>query len=534
MPKINAKILKSQLLIGLGIAVLTFIAADLPYEKLSTEDNLHITTLSPKMPYDVDIAEKRKLQAAGKFPEVQRLFEVVSWQAFIGLNWPYDKNGKAGTTITSPGEPLWDTWKESFEIFKEDGSKPSPWGTYDIPDELEENNKSIDCTNDILYRTSKFSHRAHQDFADEIDQAFSTSIWDQNGNIVRYEVRVNEVEFDYIVNNELYNYDGQIDFSKQNGSPVVNFPKGTRDKEGAIEIKLAWKIIEDKDPLANRYLTREVCVYNPDSTFSPANVGLIGMHISMKTASSPQWIWATFEHVDNLEVNELEIHNETRLKPSFYDPDCTICPINVVPKNEKNYYPTDRGDIFKNQIQRVLPISMATQALNKETQEVLAEANSPLQYYQLIGTQWPTDPKAAAYEVYPPKDSLTARILPEAVTNKSGGKPTPTYLTNMVMETYFQGATQDTNYNYLIANTPAWLQIEGFPKQAVNADKLIFGTEGCISCHSSASIAIGSKIVINDSGKKTKTPIFAQRYDYDSKAIGDFSWLLQMKASFKE
>lgn len=525
MININSKILKRQLLVVLGIATFTFIAADFPYKIADREEHLHLETLSPEIFYDVNIAEKKKLETNGQFPEVQRLFEVVSWQAFIGLNWPYDEQGKPGAKITSPGEPLWDSWKESFEIFKKDGSHPAPWGEYDIPDHLEESGATNICENDILYRTSKFSHRERQDFADEIDQAFSTSIWDQNGNMARYEVRVNEVEFDYIVNNELYNYDGQIAFSKQNGSPVVNFPKGLRKKEGAIEIKLAWKIIEKDDKLAGRYFTREVCVMNEDNTFSPAKVGLIGMHISMKTASSPQWIWATFEHVDNLEVNELESFNDTRLKPSFYDPNCTICPINVVPENEGNYYPADRGKTFKNQIQRVLPISLATQALNEEAQDLLAKAASPLQYYQLIGTQWPTDPKAAPYKVYPPKDSLTTRILPEAVTNKSGGNPTPTYLTNMVMETYFQGATQDTNYNYLIANAPAWLQIEGFPKQAPNANKLIFGTEGCVGCHSSASIAIG-----RDGDK----PVFAQRYDYESKAIGDYSWLLQMKASFKK
>ncbi len=481
-----------------------------------------INYLSPNMPFDIDTTVKKQLEAEGKFAEVQRLFEVLSWQAFIGLNWPY-QDGQAQATISSEGTPKWNSWKESFEVYKSDGSAPTPWGEYDIPDQLE-GAITTDC-NKVLYRTSKFSHTT-SDFADEIDQAFSTKIWDQNGNLARYEVRMNEVEFDYLVEQQLYNFDGQIAFAKRNGSPVVNFPSGSRSEEGSIEIKLAWKIIEDNDPFAGRYYTTEACVYNEDKTFSAAKVGLIGMHISMKTLSSPQWIWATFEHVDNLEVNPLEVYNGQNLKPSFNDPDCAICPINVLPTDTANYGGIQNGTI-KNQIQRIIPIPMATQALNAEVQAQLRSANSPFQYYQLIGAQWPTQPKAAAYPVGKPGDN-SERKLPDAVTNKSGGFPTPAYLTNMIMETYFQGATQGADYNYMIANEPSWLQIEGFPKSAKNANIKIFGTEGCTGCHSSCSIAIDS--TRDENGKLQ--PVFAQRYDYDSQVIGDFSWLMQLKASF--
>ena len=376
-------------------------------------------------------------------------------------------------------------------------------------------NKVDDCEN-LLYRTSKFAHLSDTDYADEIDQAFSAPIWDQNGNMVGYEVRMNEVEFDYIVKNELYNLDGQIKFS-ENGTKVVTFPSGNKKQQGAIEIKLAWKIMADDDPFLDRYYHRTACVLNPDNTFTEATVGMVGMHISTKTVSSPQWVWATFEHVDNLEVNVLATHNGHNLKPSFYDPNCQTCPINV--------FPDTSADLVKNQIQRVLPIAMATQALNTQVQGVLGAANSPLQYYQLIGAQWPTNPTKAPYPVPPPSDT-TKRAVPEAVINKAGGDATPVYLTNMVMETYFQGATQGTDFNYLIANEPAWLQIEGFPQQTT---ELIFGTESCVGCHASASIAVGDTII---NGKRTA--IFGQRYLYESQAIGDFSWLMQLKASFKQ
>lgn len=495
------------LVLCIGIAGLSSI----PYSK-GTGGLDFPPKLTPTTPYDVNLAEKKALEDAGKFNEVQRLFEVFSWQMFVALNWPYE-NGKPASKITGSGEPLWNTWKESYEVYKSDGSKPTPWGTDELP--LFSQNKVDDCEN-ILYRTSKFAHLNDTDYADEIDQAFSAPIWDQNGNIVRYEVRMNEVEFDYIVKNELYNLDGQIKFS-ENGTKVVTFPSGNKKKQGAIEIKLAWKIMAEDDPFLDRYYHRTACVLNPDKTFTEATVGMVGMHISTKTVSSPQWVWATFEHVDNLEVNVLATHNGHNLKPSFYDPNCQTCPINV--------FPDTSADVVKNQIQRVLPIAMATQALNTQVQGVLGAANSPLQYYQLIGTQWPTNPTKAPYPVPPPSDT-TKRAVPEAVINKAGGDATPVYLTNMVMETYFQGATQGTDFNYLIANEPAWLQIEGFPKQTT---ELIFGTESCVGCHASASIAVRDTII---SGKRTA--IFGQRYLYESQAIGDFSWLMQLKASFKQ
>ena len=172
---------------------------------------------------------------------------------------------------------------------------------------------------------------------------------------------------------------------------------------------------------------------------------------------------------------------------------------------------------------------MATQALNEEVRGILRKADSPLQYYQLVGTQWPTQPTKKPYTVYA-SDDTTTRVLPESVTNKSGGMPTPVYLTNMIMETYFQGATDGGEgvFNYMTANEPAYLQIEGFPKNTKNSGVSIFGTESCIGCHSSASIAIGDTI---ENG--IRKPIFATRVENNSATIGDFSWLLQLKANFK-
>ena len=330
---------------------------------------------------------------------------------------------------------------------------------------------------------------------------------------------MNQSEFDYIVANELYNLDGQLEFYNKHQS--VTFPSATRTKDGATEIKLAWKEITKND-ISERYLTVDAYFTNEKGEYSIKKMGMVGMHIAIKTESSPQWIWATFEHVDNVQANELEQVNGKTVKASFNNPNCDICPINVYPQQAGDYSDTTHK---VNQIQRVVPISKETQALNSQVQTLLADNRSVLQYYELIGTQWPTDPSSPAYDVSV-HNANNPPALPYAVTNKSGGKPTPVWLTNMVMETYFQGETAGGTdvaaYNTKIANEEAWTQIQGFKTYGTNTDR-IFGTESCIGCHYSGSIV--TSITTDADGKKTA--------HFEQPASSDFSWLLQMKAQFK-
>lgn len=494
------------------------------------QDYLNIPTpLSPKMFYDVDMKLKAELEGKKEFASVQRLFEVLAWQQFIALNWPTDAGGKPKPNLSDTGRPIWEQWEESFEVFRADGSAPT--ADFDCPEDIK---KHVDYKSKpkILFRTNKRAAHAHAqmrkhakaDSANELTQAFSDRIWDQNGNVVRYEIRLNKKTVDYLVKNELYNFDGQIAFSE--AGKKVEFPSGTREEEGTIELKIAWKILTDAD-VAERYFHTEAYVINENENgYTKKKVGLVGMHIASKTKSSPQWIWTTFEHVDNLETNPLQKVNGKSIKPSFYDPDNSIAAVNRFPDTSKKP--------VKNQIQRVLPITQDTQELNRQAQALLAEAKSPLQYYQLIGSQWPTDPTAKPYQpTIVGKD--TTYNLPDAITNKSGGRPTPVYLTNMVMETYFQGASETNikkyfeikpsdvqhGYNFSLGNQPAWAQIEG--ATPANQKTIVFGTESCIGCHASASIAIGKKK--DKDGKDV--PVFGEPF------TGDFEWLMKLKASFK-
>lgn len=486
-----------------------------------------VIELGPVIPPDVDTAEQARLTAAGAFPQVQRLFDELSWQTFVALNWPRDPAGQPMPNLTDPGTLYWETYSESYEVFKPDGSPPDPYGqprtslppigSGDLPivgaDVLQHPNHRL------LFNLSAVDGL---NVLDEVNQAFSSPLWDRYGNLVHYEVLLNEPEYQYIVDNTLYNLQGQVAFSATHGGAV--FPSGQfgTDRVGAIELKLAWRILTPAD-VASRYLTSDAFIVVDDPPrWEPVVVGLVGMHISHKTVSSPQWIWSTFEHVDNLQIDDFAAFGPDGAQhpkiPSFNDPNCEYCPVNVVPE-------PDASGVRRTQVQRVIPIPKATQAYNAAVQAQLAALGSPLQYYELINTQWPTDPQA-------PPAPITS--FPDNITNKSGGRPTPTFLISSVMETYFQGGAAGSEITLQVGDVSATIPstnggntplefAEGFCLSVQDdcgaaGQQLVLSTESCMGCHSSAGIATAG------SGSDPSA------YTFGGQLSGDFSWLLQQKA----
>jgi hypothetical protein len=519
----------SYLFLSLGGAMLACEKSpDEPVTEVKSVEK--VIELGATIPTDVDTKQQADLTKAGRYPEVQRLFDELSWQSFVALNWPRDAEGKAKSALTDTGNLTWESYSESYEVFKPDGSKPDPYGA---PRTRLPPISKDDLPNQGDAALAAQGHRVLHNLSstgtltvlDEVNQAFSSPLWDQRGNLVHYEVLLNESEYDYLVDHELYNLQGQVAFHDKGSK--VSFPSGEYGKEGegAIEIKLAWRILT-KDDISSRYLVEKAYVVaeNP-LRWQEVTVGLVGMHISHKTKSSPQWIWSTFEHVDNLQVNDMAAFGPNAKDhpqvPSFSDPTCEYCPVNVVPE------PNAQG-LRKTQVSRAVPIPKATQEYNRQIQAQLAELGSVLQYYELVNTQWPTDPSAppAAIDDYPAN-----------ITNKSGGKPTPVYLVNSIMETYFQsGAAGDVE---LVVNKGTPVKIpstnggntpleyaEGFcasvgDKCGDAGSHLVLSTESCMGCHSSAPIATA--------GSGTDPT----KYTFGGQLSADFSWLLNRKAQPK-
>ena len=350
---------------------------------------LNDPVIAPILPADV------QAKLPSNFNVVQRAMDVFSWQEFIALNWPADprQRGKADPSkpLGSPGLTVWETWKEEYEVYRPDGAPPAPWNEWVALPEGCPGRK-------ILFRDQKID-----DFLDASVQAAAAdgtlpaTLTDQRGGVVRYEIRMNEVMFDYIVQNRLY--DGRV----QQGVTRVDWP------DGAIILKAAWRPVAETD--APRYLTREACVCEGESKEEKKHcvnmrMGLVGLHVIQKTPSAPQFIWSTYEQVDNLRGT----------RPSFNDPACTNCPAN------KQSVPG-----IPNQVTRVTPIpkvadcsqpKVALDDLVTVNQRVRNALPSPVSFYEVVGTQWPQ----------PPVDRVTPTVF----------RAQPPVLANTTMETFVQ------------------------------------------------------------------------------------------------
>src|ERR1700710_2163261 len=56
--------------------------------------------LTSGLPGDAFVPMKEALEKNGQFPQVQRLFDLWSWQAFLAVNWPTNTEGQPAASIT--------------------------------------------------------------------------------------------------------------------------------------------------------------------------------------------------------------------------------------------------------------------------------------------------------------------------------------------------------------------------------------------------------------------------------------------------
>ncbi|WP_051666534.1 hypothetical protein [Pedobacter sp. R20-19] len=361
------------------------------------------TTLSSNLPYDVTIAPTDTVLQT----QIRADFDLFSWESFIALNWSPDSTeiiGQHGDNAT-----VWETWKENAEVFLPDGSKPAPW------------NAALQQKNKVLVQVGKTPTVLLTD----VTQPFLTGpLIDQNGQYTRFEIVMNEKMFDYIDNNVLYNYQGQQKFTD-----TIAFPSGNNEKKahGAIMVKASWKIMGKGDDTTRFHKTRATIHVNAipkqsvkDTTYT-ALVGLVGLHIGTKSQNNPQWIWSTFEQVDNAPTfNEVkDIHY------NFYNAAAGNNNMNNAPAHPWN--PSIPGQT-PSQIVRLTPIFEGTQALNDAFHKKLIAVNPKTvwQYYELVGTQWPVHAKQSAT-----------------------GDPFPVYMANSTLESYIQGVVREGKISYV-------------------------------------------------------------------------------------
>ena len=341
-----------------------------------------------------------------------QFFDDFSWRSFIALVWPaqQEQRGTPDTSLTvdGPGPRVFETYKSSWEIFHRDGSDPVGWNTYEAA-QFNACKQPVEFGDLVIASFSKFADIGQAGFGTLVGPLVA-----QNMTYTRYLTSFNQSEFEEINANKWY-------LRKNLGTPA----KPLFFKNGAVDVKSAWI---DMDNIAHpeRYYKHEVWVMDPkDGKCAKKAMGLVGIHIVQKTPSRPQWIWSSFEHIDNIP------QPGAQAPFAYHDGTATAMP----PNNPINFPPPEIPPLKFN-VQRLKPIfgpaqqsTGSTQQTNAAYRAALAQQNSVWQFYQLVMTQWPLQ-KNSPQPIPPSQPGTPDSTFP--------GTGATTAFSNVTMETFDQ------------------------------------------------------------------------------------------------
>jgi hypothetical protein len=516
-----------------------------------------VTGLSPDRPTDVLFGPNQILEM---FPNnvvepTNRMFNCYSWKTFIGLFWPASETQRGvpdkTKSIADSGQRVWSTYKQTYEMFQ-----PLDTG-WTLDDKNWNDDQPLpDVCRDALEEAELPTNTKTFQILNETHQAFGSqfnNLIDQNSNEVHYNVRVNRDEFERMkemgfADTGTYDYNGPFGINKT----LFQMPDNTVGVtgEGATEVKSAWKLMcTDPETCKNvddpsRYYTETVLIYTPPTpkvidpldpgiipqntivlpaTCEVAEVGLVGFHIAVKTFWAPQWIWPTFEHIDNVPGNtaEGEPIPETF---SFFDPECPdptpefledcilerpgILPFDEADNSDLRCCPNQQIIVNSSpdpanlesdlvglippkpvpiQVNRLDPIGqnnidqISVLELNDLFRDLLKDEGSPLQNYVMVNSQWPANGRT------PETTDPPYQIINKLCLDVEGQPvdcveffPKSLRLRNSAIETYDMAYCKPTTED--IGN-------EGGPDctpEGVASNPVQSGSGGCMNCHFSS------------------------------------------------
>jgi len=349
-------------------------------------------------------------------------FDDFSWRSFIALIWPAAKGqrGVPDTTQTNfhvSGPLVFETYKADWESFPPPNSPnpppaPAPWANFAGTDNPCGSGVNVGWGDLVLASYTKFGNLGLAGAGFFVGPVISSGFAGASQqHYLRYQASYNQTEYSQILSNKWYLQAnlGKVTFCS-NGATVGG---QQCPSENSVDLKSSWMDMDGVPAnLQSRYYTKQAWVLDPVSgKCSQRTMGLVGLHIVSKTASRPQWIWSTFEQIDNVPVvqgatptsNTAFNVNDGNPKNSMppNDPYCVPgqsgCP-STSPKSVP--MPADASQATRFNITRTQPIGIGyptpqndqtTPATNANYQALLAKAapGSPWQYYQLVMTQWP-------------------------------------------------------------------------------------------------------------------------------------------------
>ena len=384
-----------------------------------------------------------------------------AWDGFIAVNWPQLEGGEPGEPDSSrticdaaDGRPAYLQWMQKEQLLLPGGLSPGSWDqpTYSTPMYTPEDGGPT------LPLLGALSKTTDPNLVDEFSEAFShRPLLDQNGRFVLYQIFLNRSEFEYISQNGYYDAVNQYAAFQPGGEfvgfpmtgqpddfdPPVNLPEWAQ--QGAIELKASWKQLDEAEIAGGRFFMQEVYyasnISAADPPCGPVTVGLVGLHVLQLTPSTgATWFWATFEHVDNVDLHP---GNPTG-RPSFNPGPNAECPPpydNGYSCNASECTPSDPSgktdcppwapesgdlpDVCDADPSRAVNVSRVPEMITPGYVESVNDAYraslpAPWKYYRLMNTMQP-DPSG-----------------PSCIPPQEDNRVNTAYLTNVSMETYTQ------------------------------------------------------------------------------------------------
>jgi hypothetical protein len=404
-------------------------------------------------------------------------FDDFSWRSFIALIWPATKGqrGVPDTTQTNfpvSGPLVFETYKAEWESFPAPSSPnpppaPAPWTSFAGTTNPCGTSVNVGWGDVLLASDTKFGNLGLAGFGNFfvgplISSGFAQSTAQQH--YLRYQASYNQTEYNQILNNQWYLQAklGNVTFCSNGGTVGGQ----QCPAENSVDLKSSWMDMDGVPAnLQSRYYTKQAWVLDTISgKCTQRTMGLVGLHIVSKTPSRPQWIWSTFEQIDNVPVVtgatptsntqfSLNDGNASNTMPSS-DPYCVPgqpgnqngCPGTPPPPA---VMPADASQAKRFNVTRVQPIGIGfptgqpdptTPATNASYQALLAKAapSSPWQYYQLVMTQWPVPGNTPA-NPGDPKHSFPGNIPSlSCLQSVPGAYPQGCSFSNVTMETFDQ------------------------------------------------------------------------------------------------
>ncbi len=381
-------------------------------------------------------------------------FDNFAWRAFLSLNWPA-RSGADGRgepdrarTLGDPGPRVWETFKSSYELFQigPDGRPiaPSAYASF------AGRNPCGDGFDNRTKTLASFVPYAEFNQPGFAVGEFLNPLVAQNHTYTRYEIRLNQPEYDAIATSG---------WAEGRNLPDAGHPADL--PIGSIAVKASWRILTDADTAAVRaryYIVRDANVVDVAKSLaaskivcSKSDIALVGMHLMVKTRYRPQWLWSTFEHVDNVppagkgEAREPDA-KDAGAPYSFFDearPDRRLPPLGSPATEPISIANPPKLDPEPMQVTRSHPVHASTMAMNRAYWALLGVRGTVWEHYMLVASQWPTVPVPAG----PGNDG---RFFPglavdpdtprENYQSADAAAEDKENLVNTTMETYLQDA----------------------------------------------------------------------------------------------